>query len=253
MLGAPGAAADGVDGDSDGGGVLHVVCRAGVPADAALAPAAHLVKPRAFFEPTLLGADSFGARGAPSGAVAGDAAPAGARVGGDGARDGAALGATSSVEATVAAAVPSAVPKATAAAPAGPAVRGGVITLLADSPGLARGAPAAAEALSHELVHAADALAHGLDLGACGGLACSEVRAAWAAECAGVWPAWRRRACAAARAAQSARLAFPDAGERCVDAVLDTCAGGKPGEAVARALGELVARENERSARGGLR
>ncbi len=91
---------------------------------------------------------------------------------------------------------------------------------------------------------------HGLDLATCGGLACSEVRAAAAADCAGVWPGWARRACVRRTATASTSLAFAPhtgapqgAGRACVDAVFGWCyeAGiddnpGREGGPLARAL-----------------
>jgi len=80
-------------------------------------------------------------------------------------------------------------------------------------------------------VHAVDALLHGLDLALAGPLACSEVRAAVAGECAapagggggGDWLGSRRR-CARRTAARSAEMAFPGgAGAAAVDAVFNAC------------------------------
>ncbi len=123
--------------------------------------------------------------------------------------------------------------------------RGGAIHLLTDR----LPSPAAlASVLRHELVHAVDHAVHGLDMGSCAGLACSEVRAAWLQECQGVWPAWRRQRCAGQHAGVSADMAFPGAGRLCVQAMLGECSRGdvwhSPVQAVHRAL------QAEREARG---
>ena len=100
--------------------------------------------------------------------------------------------------------------------------------------GGAAASAAAAEAevsslLAHEGVHAVDALLHGLDLALAGPLACSEVRAAGAGECARAGPAgvdWlgSRRRCVRRTAERSAEMAFPGgAGAAAVDAVFSAC------------------------------
>ena len=92
--------------------------------------------------------------------------------------------------------------------------------------------------LTHELVHAADAL-RGVDLRTCGGLACSEVRAAAVSECAGgrgkrggvgaldglvdAWAAGLHAACVRNTASASVALVFPRQGDACVAAVLEGC------------------------------
>jgi hypothetical protein len=95
-------------------------------------------------------------------------------------------------------------------------------------------AAAVEELLAHELVHATDSLVHGLDLATCGGLACSEVRAAAAGECAAAasssWLPWARRRCIARLAASSTAMVFPHLGARCVAAAYDMCAHVPPGE-----------------------
>ena len=66
-----------------------------------------------------------------------------------------------------------------------------------------------------------------MDLASCGGLACSEIRAAGAAECrspSGGLP-WGRRHCARKKARASAEMVFPGGGARCVDRVFDACYG----------------------------
>jgi len=82
--------------------------------------------------------------------------------------------------------------------------------------------------LAHELTHARDFLVVGLDLGACGGLACSEVRAARAAECVDRWDfLGARRRCTREVASTSTRMAFGATdGPRCVAAVFDACYDG---------------------------
>ena len=83
-----------------------------------------------------------------------------------------------------------------------------------------------ADVLRHELVHAVDFAHHGLDLASCGGLACSELRAAAAVECAGEAgsPA-RFRSCVRGKARTSTEMVFPGGlGRGCVDAVYDACA-----------------------------
>lgn len=86
--------------------------------------------------------------------------------------------------------------------------------------------------LTHEGVHAYDALIHGLDLSQCGQLACSEVRAASAAECGGVWPPWAKTRCVERLAGLSTALVCPAVGRQCVTAVLSACelTGGGGGE-----------------------
>ena len=79
--------------------------------------------------------------------------------------------------------------------------------------------------LAHELVHALDASVFGLDLRVCGALACSEVRAAAAADCAAEsgTPSWWRRRCARNTATASASMVFPEQGAECVRLVFDSC------------------------------
>ena len=86
------------------------------------------------------------------------------------------------------------------------------------------------DVLRHELLHASDHLFHKLDLTSCGGLACSEVRAAAAVECAGLTVASQRRACIRDKAATSAELVFRGLGRACVNAVFDACVATTPEE-----------------------
>jgi hypothetical protein len=96
--------------------------------------------------------------------------------------------------------------------------------------------------LAHELTHARDSLVSGLDLGACGGLACSEVRAARAAECADRWDVLgARRRCAREVATTSARMAFGAAdGPQCVAAVFDVCFDGSDAQLRASDIAGVV-------------
>ena len=93
--------------------------------------------------------------------------------------------------------------------------------------------------LRHELVHAVDAGIHHLDLAVSGPLACSEVRAAAAAECASyqvddpsVW--WHplsdflRRRCVKNNAVSSLQAVFPDIAGLAVDAVFAPCYSTPP-------------------------
>ena len=96
------------------------------------------------------------------------------------------------------------------------------VTLVCDR---LRSAEDVRSALAHEAQHAVDATVAGMDLATCGGLACSEVRAAAMAECAHLPVSSRaRRTCAATIARVSADMIFPrGAGSACVGAVLDLC------------------------------
>lgn len=102
--------------------------------------------------------------------------------------------------------------------------------------------------LAHELVHALDACVFGLDLRVCGALACSEVRAAAAADCTAETgtPFWWRSRCTRNTATASASMVFPEQGAACVRAVFDSCQPLAPFDnplpAVARLLdGERLA------------
>ena len=64
---------------------------------------------------------------------------------------------------------------------------------------------------SRALTTRSQLLVHGMDLASCGGLACSEIRAASEAECRDVRPA-RRRACVRAKARTSAGMVFSGIG-----------------------------------------
>jgi hypothetical protein len=86
-----------------------------------------------------------------------------------------------------------------------------------------------AQLLAHELTHAADYLVHRMDLATCGELACSELRAASAAECADVRPAGARRRCVRDTAWISTDMVFRGVGGQCVDAVMPWCADSDPG------------------------
>jgi hypothetical protein len=122
------------------------------------------------------------------------------------------------------------------------------ITVIADDATPAR----TATLLAHEVSHANDALIHGMDFRICGELACSEIRAASAAECP---PGFRsgeaqRRFCVESTAVRSTALVFPVRGEaaRCVAAVFDRCYGSaisvnpmRPGARVAAAEQTAVA------------
>lgn len=77
--------------------------------------------------------------------------------------------------------------------------------------------------LQHELVHALDHSIYHIDIQTCGGLGCSEIRAAKAAECSKVWPEWLRKRCIKSIASTSTNMVFPDYGSRCVDAVFSLC------------------------------
>jgi hypothetical protein len=79
--------------------------------------------------------------------------------------------------------------------------------------------------LTHELVHAVDHHVTKLDLTTCGGLACSEVRAAKFAECNASWELGGvKKRCARNFAKMSTRMVFgPVDGSLCVDHVLNEC------------------------------
>lgn len=77
--------------------------------------------------------------------------------------------------------------------------------------------------LTHEATHAHDALVHGWDLRMLGALACSEIRAAAAAECADMWPDWRRRGCTRDAASSSTAMVFPVEGRSAVTTVFSWC------------------------------
>jgi hypothetical protein len=115
-------------------------------------------------------------------------------------------------------------PPPPAPAPPPPA---GAIHLLADRLPTPR---ALGDVLRHELVHAVDAGVHGLDLGSCAGLACSEVRAAGEGACAGGGAGgWARRRCARAGARASVGMVYGAAGGGCVEAMFEACAGAGAG------------------------
>jgi hypothetical protein len=92
--------------------------------------------------------------------------------------------------------------------------------------------------LRHELVHAVDAGIHQLDLAVSGPLACSEVRAAAAAECASyrvdplVW--WHplsdflKQRCVKNHAVSSLQAVFPDIATQAVDAAFAPCYSTPP-------------------------
>lgn len=64
----------------------------------------------------------------------------------------------------------------------------------------------------------------GIDLGDCNGLACSEVRAALGAECAGHYMAVMRRSCAYERAVMATAVIFQRKfAKACVDRVFNKC------------------------------
>lgn len=101
--------------------------------------------------------------------------------------------------------------------------------------------------LTHELVHAVDASVHALDLSTCAALACSEVRAAAAAECSlalvptsKYWPNWYRSMCVRNVAVSSTAMVFTEHGSKCVDALFSQClsltASESPVPTVTRAL-----------------
>lgn len=94
------------------------------------------------------------------------------------------------------------------------------VTLVADR---LTGSEDVVQALRHELQHATDLLVHGMDMGSCGGLACSEVRAAGMAECHGLGSVRRRRACVLDKARMSTGMVFPGVGAACVEAVFPLC------------------------------
>jgi inner membrane protease ATP23 len=79
--------------------------------------------------------------------------------------------------------------------------------------------------LVHELVHAVDHHVTKLDLSTCGGLACSEIRAAKLAECYASWNLGGvKKRCTRNFAETSTRMVFgPIHGPVCVDAVFDQC------------------------------
>jgi len=79
--------------------------------------------------------------------------------------------------------------------------------------------------LVHELVHAVDHHVTKLDLSTCGGLACSEIRAAKLAECYASWNLGGvKKRCTRNFAKTSTRMVFgPIHGPVCVDAVFDEC------------------------------
>jgi hypothetical protein len=114
------------------------------------------------------------------------------------------------------------------------------ITVLADR--CAGGRKEVEELLAHELVHATDHLVHTLDLQTCGGLACSELRAAGTAECAGTWPAWLRRRCVRETATKSTSMVFGAAqGQACVEATFEACASTDVRTDVGGVVRELAA------------
>jgi hypothetical protein len=100
------------------------------------------------------------------------------------------------------------------------AAGGGSIHLLVDR---LQSPQQAGSLLRHELVHAMDHAIHGLDMGTCAGLACSEVRASAAGECAGMWPEFRRSLCIRGAAATSTSMVFPQQGRLCAGAMLPAC------------------------------
>lgn len=128
-----------------------------------------------------------------------------------------------------------------------PSARSGAIHLVEDRlpPDGAALERVVAQLLAHEGTHAVDALEHGLDLTRSGALACSEVRAARAGECADAasggadWFGVRRR-CVRDTARRSAELAFPGAGAAAVDTVLSRCIDTPPRCAALEPGGELA-------------
>jgi len=79
----------------------------------------------------------------------------------------------------------------------------------------------------HELVHAMDHSAHGLDMMTCAGLACSEVRAAAAGECDGLGPLFKGR-CVMQNATNSTSMVFPSEGRHCVRTIFAQCSSLSP-------------------------
>lgn len=79
------------------------------------------------------------------------------------------------------------------------------------------------DTLTHEFVHATDTLIHKLDLKTCGGLACSEIRAASLAECVDKKPNFLYKHCVRSTAGLSTSLVFSGIGKSCVQAMFDTC------------------------------
>ncbi len=128
--------------------------------------------------------------------------------------------------------------------PSGPC---GTITLLYDRLTATDMAPL----LRHELVHAMDHAVHGLDMTTCAGLACSEVRASAAGECAPSQGHWFPGRCISATSSTSTAMVFPNEGAYCARAVFSKCSSLPPevspvpyvvslleGEAAARDVGQ---------------
>ncbi|KAA0169818.1 hypothetical protein FNF27_06842 [Cafeteria roenbergensis] len=97
-------------------------------------------------------------------------------------------------------------------------------TVLLCSDKLEASARTVREVLAHEMQHAVDFSRLGIDLGDCNGLACSEVRAALGAECAGHYMAVMRRSCAYERAVMATAVIFQRKfAKACVDRVFNKC------------------------------
>ena len=102
---------------------------------------------------------------------------------------------------------------------------------------------------THLLPHRAQHRVLNMDLALCGPLACSELRAALAGECADSWPASQQRNCVWSRALYSTRLVFPEHGAVCVDKVFHRCFASDPGVNPVPELALPSAEQDEAGAR----
>jgi len=99
------------------------------------------------------------------------------------------------------------------------------------------------ELLIHELTHALDHSVFNVDIQTCGGLSCSEIRAAKIGECNNVWPPWLKKRCMKVIASTSTNMVFPDYGSQCVDATFSLCSDTEPLENIKTKL-ELLIQNN---------
>lgn len=77
--------------------------------------------------------------------------------------------------------------------------------------------------LRHEMVHAMDHSIHKLDMTTCAGLACSEVRASAAGECAPSQGHWFPGRCISTTSSTSTAMVFPKEGAYCARTVFKKC------------------------------
>ena len=108
--------------------------------------------------------------------------------------------------------------------------------------------------LTHEFVHAVDSSVHDLDLSTCAALACSEIRAAAAAECSlslmptttsKYWPDWYRAMCVKNVAKSSTAMVFPQHGRACVDALFLPCSTLLPSESPVPTVAHVLRAETD--------